>query len=237
MRSTPGEEMCQAGQNGVEQVCYRILIEDGVRREPVETSRIITLAPQNEIVFVGPTEELEPVPVTGTLAYVNNNNAWVMRGNSTTKRPLTITSDLDERVFSLSPDGRQLLIARNTGDESTFGNQLWLITDITSQTVEPISLTRMPADGLGGNHNQLFNGEPRDTPQAVGSKRLLVMRIDPRWNTSSINELWERLAEGVWLVGNTLQWSWQEINWLDTGRSLALLTWREGDWITLRVCR
>ena len=53
---------------------------------------------------------LTPCQIEGTLAYISNGNAWVMRGVSTNKRLLTTSGDLDNRVFTLTPDGRQLLV-------------------------------------------------------------------------------------------------------------------------------
>lgn len=142
---TPGEERIgQVGINGVERVCYRTIIENGIPKERIEISRVVLQSPKDEIIFVGPTTELEPVPVMGTLAYISNNNAWIIRGSSNRKRPLTTTSDLDSRVFSLTYDGRRLLIARKLADDVNSFNQLWLIPDTITSTPEVIPL--LPRD-------------------------------------------------------------------------------------------
>jgi len=73
----------------------------------------------------GPTGELDPVQIDGTLAYISNGNAWVMRGVSSNKRLLTTSGDLDNRVFALTPDGRQLLLIRKSAEPNTYFNQLW----------------------------------------------------------------------------------------------------------------
>ena len=102
----PGEERIgQAGENGIEQICYRVRTENGIEQDAIEVSRTTIDPPQDEVVYVGPTGEIDPVPVNGTLAYISNNNAWVIRGNSTNKQPVTTSSDLDGFVFTLSPSG------------------------------------------------------------------------------------------------------------------------------------
>ena len=114
----PGEtRLAQPGQSGIEQTCYRVLLVDNVRQEPVPISRVPLREPQDEIVYVGPSGELDPVTVGGTLAYLSNNNVWAMRGSSTSKRPLTESGDADGRVLALSPDGRSLLYTRSMPDD------------------------------------------------------------------------------------------------------------------------
>ncbi len=133
--SSGEQQVSQAGKNGILETCYRITYDDGIESDRVKINETTILAPQDEIISVGPTGEVEPVPILGTLAYMNNGNAWVIRGSSTAKRLLTTSSDLDDRgsIFGLSPDGKQLLFARKTNPvegENSF-NQLWLIPDVT----------------------------------------------------------------------------------------------------------
>lgn len=143
----PGEEsLQQAGQNGTEQICYRITYTDGTLDERIEISRTVLAPPVDEIIFIGVDDTLEPVSVNGTLAYINNQNAWVIRGSSTTKSQITFTGDLDGRVFSLDDSGRRLLISRGTTDNAeadssgTF-NQLFLINDVRQASPELVPLS------------------------------------------------------------------------------------------------
>jgi len=131
-----GQTRLQAGRNGVLEVTYRLTYEDGrlVRRD--EVSREIIEAPVPEIVLVGVQGAFSTVPVSGTLAYLSNNNAFVMRDVSGNRRPLTTEGDLDGRVLALSPDGRWLLYSRATTDTL---NSLWLV-DTTLAQLEPIAL-------------------------------------------------------------------------------------------------
>lgn len=252
----PGEELLgQAGLNGVEEICSRVLIEDGVRRDPVEISRVILTQPQDEVIYVGPTGELDPVPIIGTLAYINNRNAWVMSGSSSTKRPLTTTSDLDQRVFSLAANGRQLLFTRtvqNTEREN-FLNQLWMLPD-TTRDLEPIQL--VPEDVLWaswvpGSENFISysTGEARQTaPGWQAFNDLWLMRVDAQTGDAlNITELLQPSSGGLYgwwgtvyewsLDGSLLAWARADsigtVN-LDTGELQPLLQFplfnTRGDW-------
>src|SRR5690606_2529226 len=91
---------------------------------------------QPEILVVG-TRGGVGVPISGTLAYLSEGNAWLIRQRSDLKRALVRTGDLDGHVFALSPDGRWLLFSRRPiGGEAGLGgplNTLWLVrTDITN---------------------------------------------------------------------------------------------------------
>ncbi|NJL54805.1 hypothetical protein HC928_06150 [bacterium] len=136
---SPGEEsLQQAGQNGIEQICYRVTYTDGTLDSRVEISRTVLEPPRDEIIFIGVDNTLEPVSVNGTLAYINNQDAWIIRGSSTTKTQITFNGDLDGRVFSLDNSGRRLLISRAMSTDSETGtfNQLFL----TLIHVRPLNL-------------------------------------------------------------------------------------------------
>jgi hypothetical protein len=229
----PGEErLGQAGQNGVEQVCYRVTVRDGRRLDPVEISRTLVTTPQDLVIYVGPTGELDTVPIPGTLAYVSSGNAWLMRGNSASKRPLTSTGDLDERVFRLSADGRQLLFARRTPPaerESAF-NRLWLLPD-TTREVQPTALVPqnvLYADWVPGAENTISysTGEPR--PAAPGWESyndLWIMRLDPVTGDSvGLRELVSRSQGGLY------GWWGTEFQWSPDGSRLA---WTRADSVGL----
>ena len=213
----PDEQVLgQAGQNGVEEVCYRVTFRDGEPEGRIEVSRVELVAPQDEVVFVGPTGELDPVPITGTLAYIGNNNAWVMEGSSTTKRVLTTTSDLDQRVFSLSADGRQLLFTRRNASNTreNFLNELWFINNV-EQDAEPIQL--VPEDVLAAdwipNKTNTFSystGEARSiAPGWRAFNDLWTMQIDPQSGSPlAIEELLQPSTGGLYgWWGTVYKWS------------------------------
>ncbi len=182
----PGEERIgQSGRNGAEQVCYRIRIEDGMRQQPVEISRTELRSPQDEIVYVGPSGTVDPIPVPGTLAYISNGNAWVIRGSSTNKRLVTTTSDLDEFVFAVSDDGEKLLYTRNLGSEDVFENELWLIGNINLENPQPIKLVpqnTLQAHWIPGLTDTISYSTADSSETAPGWRALndlWAMRINP----------------------------------------------------------
>ncbi len=98
----------------------------------------------------GPTGELDPVQIDGTLAYISNGNAWVMRGVSSNKRLLTTSGDLDNRVFALTPDGRQLLLSRKSAEPNTYFNHLgWSATRPTPAPSRSCCRHRMSSTPIG----------------------------------------------------------------------------------------
>ncbi len=132
--------LVQLGADGVDEVTYRVVLENGVQVERAKVSHTQIKSPMDEIVAVGAQDSLQAVPIEGTVAYLAAGNAWVMRDSSAARRPLTTEGDLDGRVFDLSPGGRRLLYTRRLeGDIESPFNQLWLVnTTIVGET--PISL-------------------------------------------------------------------------------------------------
>jgi hypothetical protein len=132
----------QSGREGIEEDVFLVTLEDGVRvsREFVGT-RLVT-PPQDEVVAVGLTRSGQEVEFAGTVAYLVQGNAWVMRGAARAERPLTTTGDLDGRVFELSPDGRTLLFTRRDESSPEALNSLWAVTtEVVGAEPEPLGVT------------------------------------------------------------------------------------------------
>ncbi len=219
----PGEErVAQAGQTGVEEVCYRVTTRDGVKQDPVPIRSTVITAPQDAVIYVGPTGQLDPVPIEGTLSYISNGNAWVMRGISTNKRLLTTSGDLDKRVFTLTADGRQLLFSRQSTDPNTYFNQLWIVNDTTNANAEPIMLQPqnvLYADWVPNQPNTISYSGGEITSNSPGWQAyndLWIMRLDP-----STGEL----LNARQLVDKSSGWlySWwgTEFQWSPDGSKLA----------------
>ncbi|MDQ7037061.1 MAG: G5 domain-containing protein [Anaerolineae bacterium] len=172
------ERVTQSGQNGVQRRCFRVILENGVQSEriPIGQPEVIT-EPINEIRVVGIDQVIEPFAISGTIAYINNGNAWVIRRNSTEKRPLTTNSDLDSMVFALSPNGQHLIYTREPEDTESFVNELWLINTAN----DPIPLRLTATDVLYAE----WLSEPENTISYSTSE---IQDIAPGWK--SLNNVW-----------------------------------------------
>lgn len=131
--------LLQAGQSGIREQVYRSVWEDGTLKERTLVKDAIIRDPQDEILLVGQRPEFAVTQVlTGTLAYLENQDAWLFRHSTATRRQLTAFGDLDGRVFTLSPDRTRLLFSRVITGETHF-NALWVLP--TGQTDDkPIPL-------------------------------------------------------------------------------------------------
>jgi resuscitation-promoting factor RpfB len=182
----PGEErLLRVGQNGLQETCYQLIFNDGELADRVQLGQpTIIEQPVNEVIVVGLDANLEPIPVTGTLAYVNNGNAWVIKGNSTTKRPITTRGTLDGLVMSLTPDGRYLLYTADAQDEQAFVNELWVIeTTGNNSPVQLVPTDVLYAEWIPNQQNVVSysTGEVQDLfPGWKALNNVLTMRVDPQ---------------------------------------------------------
>jgi resuscitation-promoting factor RpfB len=115
--------LVQPGMNGLHEVTYRKVLEDGVNisNSPVKT--VVIREAQPEIVMVGSQLPFTSFAIPGRLVYLLGGNAWMIEENTSSRRPVITTGDLDGRIFSLSDDGRWLLFTRSASDENI--NSLW----------------------------------------------------------------------------------------------------------------
>jgi resuscitation-promoting factor RpfB len=132
--------LIQPGENGVQQITYRIRYEEGevVQRAVFKTVNVVE--PKPEIVMVGVQSPFSPIAINGVIAYLANGNAWVMEGTTANRRPVITTGDLDGKVFSISQDQTKLLYSRSA-DENDEGiiNSLWVV-DITRNASTPVDI-------------------------------------------------------------------------------------------------
>jgi len=207
------ERVVQAGQSGVEETCFRVMIRDGVRQEPIPIRSTIITAPVDAVISFGPTGELDPVQIGGTLAYISNGNVWIIRGSSIDKRPLTTTGDVDNRVFSLTEDGRQLLFSRESTEETAF-NRLWLINDTTGigDAIPLVPENVISADWVPGDPNTISYSTGEKTGEAPGwraNNDLWTMRLDTTSGDSlNARSLVAASSTGLYSWwGTTYEWS------------------------------
>lgn len=178
--------LLQGGVNGVAEVTYRVVYEDGVEVSRSEVRSVLITPPQDEVIMVGSQSELPTVTVGGTLVYISGGNAWVIRQNSGNRHPLTLDGGVDGRIFELSEDGRRLLFSRGEvagenveeGDEVTptptqqvpegkeSFNVLWAVFDTGEADAEAVQLELanvLYADWVPGAEDMIVysTAEPR----------------------------------------------------------------------------
>jgi len=131
--------LLQPGENGLEEITYRVLEEEGIEVSRQPAKRTVVLEPRAEILMVGTQAFHTPVAIEGRLALLSAGNAWVLEGDSTNRRPVVVSGDLDGQVFQLSPDGRWLLFSRSIEDDDQDFNGLWVV-DLETPEAEPVDL-------------------------------------------------------------------------------------------------
>lgn len=122
------EYLVQAGKNGLREITYRRLFENGseLSSEPIAVKSIVLQEPQAEIRMVGVQAPFVPIQIPGRIVYLRDGNVWMMENTTANRRPLLTTGDLDGRIFVLSRDGKWLLFTRRSTDTEGI-NSLWAV--------------------------------------------------------------------------------------------------------------
>lgn len=171
-------QIVQPGKNGLEEVTMRIVFRDGLEAERWEAQRVVVEEPQDELVMIGIGANRENVQFPGLLAYISGGGAILMRGTTAVPEQIKTGGQLDGRVFSLSPDGSQLLFTRVTTDTTKFNNSLWVIN--TDRSAQPRAL---------GIENVLWAGwNPAAAEPQIAYTTARSSDQPPGWEAN--NDLW-----------------------------------------------
>jgi dipeptidyl aminopeptidase/acylaminoacyl peptidase len=210
--------LMQLGANGEEEVTYLVTYENDLQVNRIPSARRVTKEPVDEIVVIGVSDTLPSVPVSGTVVYLSNGNAWMMRGASGGKRPLTFTGDLDQRALALSPDGTQLLYTRKVEEgegEETGLNDLWVVGTVV----------------VGDEPRALEIADVRYAEWSPDGTRIAystAQRINGRPGWRANNDLWIVSADGgdkaqilAESSGGIYGWWGSELAWSPDGRIFA----------------
>jgi hypothetical protein len=132
--------LIQPGLNGLREITYRVLYENGNLASRTEVRRTDTILSKPEIIMMGVQTPFSPININGKLVYLSSGNAWEMENDTANRRPLLTTGDLDGRVFELSDNTRWLLFTRKSSEfETEKINELWVL-DTRSEELTPVYL-------------------------------------------------------------------------------------------------
>ncbi len=210
--------LIQLGVNGESEVIYTITFEQGQETGRRETSRTVLLPARDEILAIGTQGSIPTVPISGTIAYLANGNAWAMRQTNANKRALTHTGDLDGRVFSLSADGRYLLFSRGADENSNSLNSLWLMdTLVLDESARPLGVNEVLSAQLAPDGRTLAYSTGEKTFGAPGWKA-----HNDLWLASELTAT-QIVKQQIWKPSIPSPYSWWggSFQWSPDGRALA----------------
>ena len=78
------EVLIQSGKNGLREITYRRVFENGIEvsSQPIPVKSVIVEAPAPEIVMIGIQSPLSPVSIPGQIYYIRDGNLWVLSGKT-----------------------------------------------------------------------------------------------------------------------------------------------------------
>lgn len=243
----PGErQVIQTGVEGIETVCYRIVEQDGQQiGERSESSRTPKQAARDEVIAVGVAPPNTSVPIDGRLAFISGGQAMIIENSTDTLRPLTSGSQLDRRVFDLSPDGRGLVYTVSTANTSDpeFSNELWAVMNTGSGTPAPVQLVPTDviyAQWVPGRENPTVSystaSPVSDVPNWQAYNDLYVMELDPQsGEITTADGIVSQNSIGAYAYwGRRYRWSEDgtQVAWA-LADSVGLVDLETGDFLTL----
>lgn len=119
--------LLQPGVNGERVVTYKQVFEDNTQISNLEFKSVVLTEAVPEITMIGVQAPFTSQNISGSLAYIDNGNAWIIEGATGNRRPLVTTGDLDGHVFAMSYDREWLLYSRKANSDDGKINTLWVI--------------------------------------------------------------------------------------------------------------
>jgi len=177
MNADDPDVIIQAGKAGLQEETVRIVYRDGLETDRWVTQVTIVEPAQDEIVMTGIGAGRSNINFEGSLAYISDGTAVILRGLTAFPEQLNTGDGLDGRVFSLSPDGSHLLYTRVLTDSVSFNNGLWVVR--TERGAQPHAL---------GVDNVLWADWDPSSPMAIAYTTAIATNLPPGWEAN--NDLW-----------------------------------------------
>jgi len=216
------EVLLQRGKNGLQEITYRRVFEDGIETSegPAPIKVTTVEEPLAEIVMIGVQAPFSPTAIPGRLIFLRDGNAWMMETSTANRRAILTTGDLDGRVLSLSTDRSWLLFTRKSEVEGEI-NRLWVL-DLETEGAQPLDLQAPNvvhfADFVPGSTTKIVFStvEPRDTApgwQANNDLYAITFSLSG-WTTQ-----WAQILEQN--TGGVYGWWGMDFSWAPDGKRLA----------------
>ena len=173
--------LIQPGINGMQEITYRLLYENGQLFSRTEVRRVDILDPKPEIMMIGVQSPFTSIQINGKIIYLSSGNAWMMVDQTSNRTPILTNGKLDGRILSISPNGKWLLFTQISTKEEII-NELWLI-NLEIEEAEPVYLKTDNvihfAEWIPGNTLSVLVStvEPRDVAPGWQANNNLIKLI------------------------------------------------------------
>jgi hypothetical protein len=214
------EYWLQLGENGLREITYRQLFEDGVKISSNPVKSVVIQEPMPQIRMVGVQRAFIPFEIPGKIVYLADGDAWIMEETTGNRRQLISSGDLDGRIFSLSPDGEFLLFSRSDEDEDVI-NTLWVVSvDIDAGEEIDLGVSNIihfadwrPDAGLTVAYSTV---EPRPgAPGWQANNDLQMLTFSPSGYIRELPEILETNSGGLY------GWWGTEFSWSPDGEDMV----------------
>jgi len=218
---TEGEtRLVQAGENGLQEVTYRSVLENGVEIARNQVKTVVIKAPLAEIIMVGSQQPFITLTIPGRLAYLTGGNAWIMEGDTANRRPLVTNGKLDGRIFTLSADGNWLLFTQRAEKDANINSLYAIPTTGKGEDELPLGVDNVVhfAEWVPGATLRVAYStvEPRSTaPGWQANNDLFVLDFSANGWVSDAVELLSAGSGGVY------GWWGSEFKWSPDGAQVA----------------
>ena len=130
--------LIQPGVNGLREITYRLLFENGQLFSRTEVRSVEIIEPKPEIMMIGVQSPFSSIQISGKLIYLSSGNAWLMEEQTSNRIPILTNGKLDGRILNISPNGKWLLFSQISTEDGII-NELWVI-NIENADAEPVYL-------------------------------------------------------------------------------------------------
>ena len=170
--------LSQPGVNGLKEITYRRVYEDGVKVSDTEVKSVVIKEAMPEVEMIGSRSMFTSFSVPGKLAYLAAGNAWIIEGNTGNRKLVVSTGDLDGRILSLSTDGKYLVFTRFSSAENKINT-----LSVASLSDEPFKIFDLGVSNIV--HFAGFN----PTSSTVAYSTVEWREASPGWQAN--NDLYE----------------------------------------------